>query len=44
MTAEEQRRQTAKMETEEQLRTEQAKLNELEERVDRLEKDLDKQR
>lgn len=29
------------MEAEEQLRTQQAKLNELEERVDRLEKELD---
>lgn len=37
----EQQQQTAEMELEEQLRTEQAKLNELEERVDRLEKALD---
>ena len=37
----EQQRQAAEMEAEEQLRTEQAKLNELEERVDRLEKALD---
>jgi chromosome segregation ATPase len=41
ITAEEQQRQTAEMDAEEQLRTEQAKLNELEERVDRLEKALD---
>lgn len=40
MAAEEQQRQAASMEAEEQLRTEQAKLNELEERVDRLEKEL----
>lgn len=38
---EEQQRQAAEMEAEEQLRTEQAKLNDLEERVDRLEKALD---
>ena len=37
----EQQQQAAEMETEEQLRTEQAKLNELEERVERLEKALD---
>lgn len=37
----EQQQQAAEMEAEEQLRTEQAKLNELEERVDRLEKNLD---
>ena len=36
----EQQQQSAEMEAEEQLRTEQAKLNELEERVDRLEKEL----
>lgn len=36
-----QQRQAAEQEAEEQLRTEQAKLNELEERVDRLEKALD---
>ena len=41
ITAEEQQRQTAEMEAEEQLRTEQAKLSALEDRVDRLEKDLD---
>jgi chromosome segregation ATPase len=41
VTAEEQQRQAAEMEAEEQMRTEQAKLNELEERVDRLEKALD---
>jgi len=40
-TAEEQQRQTAEMDAEEQLRTEQAKLNDIEERVDRLEKALD---
>jgi len=38
---EEQQRQAAEQEAEEQQRTEQAKLNELEERVDRLEKTLD---
>lgn len=38
---EEQQRQAAEMEAEEQLRTEQAKVRELEERVDRLEKNLD---
>lgn len=37
----EQQQQTAEIEAEEQLRTEQAKLNELEDRVDRLEKALD---
>jgi hypothetical protein len=41
---EEQQRQTAEMEAEEQLRNEQAKLSALEERVDRLEKDLDNPR
>lgn len=41
VTAEEQQRQAAEMDAEEQLRTEQAKLNELEERMDRLEKALD---
>jgi len=41
LTAEEQQRQTAKIEAEEQLRTEQAKLSALEDRVDRLEKELD---
>jgi hypothetical protein len=41
VTAEEQQRQTSEMDAEEQLRTEQAKLNDLEERVDRLEKALD---
>ena len=41
LAAVEQQRQAAEMEAEEQLRTEQAKLNELEERVDRLEKALD---
>lgn len=40
VTAEEQRRQTAKMETDEQLRTEQAKLSALEDRVEQLEKAL----
>ena len=39
--AEEQQRQTAEMEANEQLRAEQAKLSGLEERVDRLEKELD---
>jgi chromosome segregation ATPase len=41
LASEEQQRQTAAMEAEEQLRTEQAKLGGLEERVDRLEKELD---
>ena len=41
LTAEEQQRQTAEMEAEEQLRTEQAKLAALEDRMDRLEKQLD---
>jgi len=41
MTADEQQKQTAEMEAEQQLRTEQTKLNDLEERVDRLEKALD---
>ena len=41
VTAEEQRKQTAKMEAEEQLRTEQAKLSAVEDRLDRLEKELD---
>src|SRR5437588_11997734 len=40
LSAEEQQRQTAEMEAEEQLRTEQAKLSGLEERVDRLENEL----
>ena len=40
-TGEEQQRQSAEMDAEEQMRTEQAKLNELEERVDRLEKGSD---
>jgi len=40
LAAEEQQRQTAELQAEEQLRTEQAKLGELEDRVDRLEKDL----
>ena len=39
--AEEQERQAAETEAAEQMRTEQAKLNELEDRVDRLEKALD---
>src|SRR5437867_9044663 len=39
--AEEQQRQSAEMEAEEQLRAEQAKLSGLEDRVDRLEKELD---
>jgi uncharacterized protein YlxW (UPF0749 family) len=39
--AEEQQQQTAEMEARKQVRTEQSKLNELEERVDRLEKELD---
>jgi chromosome segregation ATPase len=41
LTAEEQQRQSTEMEAEEQLRTEQAKLGGLEDRVDRLEKELD---
>jgi len=41
LTAEEPQRQTAEIDAEGQLRTEQAKLNDLEERVDRLEKALD---
>ena len=41
LAAVEQQQQAAEMEAEEQLRTEQTKLNELEERVDRLEKNLD---
>lgn len=41
LATEEQQRQAAQMDAEEQMRVEQAKLNELEERVDRLEKDLD---
>ena len=40
LTTEEQQRQTAEMEAEEQLRTEQAKLSALADRVDRLEKEL----
>jgi uncharacterized coiled-coil protein SlyX len=40
VTAEEQQRQTSEMEAEQQLRAEQAKLSALEDRVDRLEKDL----
>jgi len=40
LAAEEQQRQAAEMEAEEQLRTEQAKLAGLEDRVNRLEKDL----
>lgn len=40
LTAEEQQRQTSEMEAEQQLRAEQAKLSALEDRVDRLEKDL----
>jgi cell division protein FtsB len=40
LTAEEQQRQTSEMEAEQQLRTEQAKLGALEDRVDRLEKEL----
>lgn len=40
LATEEQQRQTTEMEAEEQLRTEQAKLGALEDRVDRLEKDL----
>lgn len=41
LATEEQQRQTAQMEAEEQLRTGQAKLDELESRVDRLEKELE---
>jgi len=41
LATEEQQRQTAEMEAEEQLRAEQAKLGGLEDRVDRLEKELD---
>ena len=41
LAAEEQQRQTAQMEAEERLRTEQAKLDELESRADRLEKELE---
>ena len=41
LAGEEQQRQTAEMEANEQLRAEQAKLSGLEERVDRLEKELD---
>ena len=41
LAAVEQQQQAAEMEAEEQLCTEQTKLNELEERVDRLEKNLD---
>jgi chromosome segregation ATPase len=41
LAGEEQQRQTAELEAEEQLRTEQAKLSGLEDRVDRLEKELD---
>lgn len=41
LAAEEQQRQTAEMEAEEQLRAEQAKLSGLEDRVDRLEKELE---
>ena len=40
-TAEEQQRQSTEMDATEQMRAEQAKLNELKERVDRLEKALD---
>ena len=40
LTTEEQQSQTAEMEAEEQLRTEQAKLSALEDRVDQLEKEL----
>ena len=40
VTPEEQQRQTAEMEAEEQLRVEQAKLGELEDRIERLEQDL----
>ena len=41
LAAEEQQRQTAEMEAEEQLRAGQAKLDELESRMDRLEKELE---
>lgn len=41
LAVEEQQQQSAEMDAEEQLRTEQAKLNDIEERVDRLEKALD---
>ena len=41
LAGEEQQRQAAEMEANEQLRTEQAKLSGLEDRVDRLEKELD---
>jgi transcriptional accessory protein Tex/SPT6 len=41
LAGEEQQRQTAELEAEEQLRTEQAKLSGLEDRMDRLEKELD---
>lgn len=41
LAGEEQQRQTAEIEAEEQLRTEQAKLSGLEDRMDRLEKELD---
>jgi len=44
LAAEEQQRQSAEMEAEEQLRTEQAKLSGLEDRMDRLEKELDNPR
>jgi|ERR671922_762396 chromosome segregation ATPase len=44
VTAIEQQRQTAKVEAEEQMRTEQAKLSALEDRLDRLEKELDNPR
>ena len=40
LAADEQQKQTAEMEAEEQLRAEQAKLGELEDRIERLEKDL----
>ena len=40
-TAEEQQRQSSEMDAEEQLRTEQAKLGALEDRLDRMEKELD---
>ncbi len=41
VSVEEQQKQTVEMEAEEQLRTEQAKLNGLEDRMDRLEKELE---
>jgi chromosome segregation ATPase len=44
LATEEQQRQSAEMEAEEQLRTEQAKLSGLEDRMDRLEKGLDNPR